>query len=151
MRLRRSRTEPAYRRELRHDEWRRDESDLGVRRRVPPITTRREPAPPLPTLAAAVLQLGEHEEEEVEEAAICKVHYYGDNASIFSDMHEAHSAPIFTTQKRLLPWEEYAPTPNPTHAYSAHLADDEPRVLPSWRVVRGETRRRRPPTPSPRC
>jgi hypothetical protein len=89
--------------------------------------------------------------QEEEDEAGCRVHFYRDNESIFSDIREAHIFPVFQTQRRLLPWEEQLEPRrycgSEAHAYSTHgaMVDQQLSDVQSWRYVRDHVRRRKPP------
>ena len=104
----------------------------------------------LPPLAPIMDSVAEGTDEGLEKEG-CPVHFYRDNSSIFSEF--VHN-PVFTMQKRQLPWEERnAYTNNVVHAYTGQSQRESMhRALArgphdQWRYVRDHQRRRRPPPP----
>ena len=93
-----------------------------------------------------------HAREEEEEALLgCRVHYYGESTSIFSDIHHPHQSARFETQARRMPWEEKHAGwhASNVHAYCAPRPPGlyrTPGPQPvSWHTVRDQQVRMRPP------
>ena len=122
---------------------------LGHRQRVPPSKSAAVSRLSLPLLTSSHVAANTEDEDELPTHQGCPVHFYRDNASIFS---ESTHNPVFTIQKRQLPWEERFADSNVVHAYaplrSSMARAMERRPHDQWRYVRDGHRRKRPPRDS---